>query len=296
MGTVAQARAPAGRDLYALVAALARPLVRGVFRPAVCGADNVPEGPFVLAANQLSNLDGIGLAYGLSPRRLRWMGKAELFRGPAAPLLRALGVFPVRRGSGDLAALETAAAHVRAGDPVALFPEGTRRAKGWRKHRVARPHVGAARIALVTGAPLVPAAIVGTERLLRLRRWRIAYGPPVSCTALPENARLAARELTRRLMESISALEAGVARERAASRRRLHPRLLLDLCATDVAAALAACVVARRGRAERRVLATWAGGAEGLACLSLRSAFDLLLAALELEPGDEVAFSALTHP
>ena len=56
MGTVAQARAPAGRDLYALVAALARPLVRGVFRPAVCGADNVPEGPFVLAANQLSNV------------------------------------------------------------------------------------------------------------------------------------------------------------------------------------------------------------------------------------------------
>src|SRR4051812_39599745 len=122
----ARTRSP-GREsagLYEIGVAIARPLVRWAFRPVVSGGEHVPSMPFVLASNQVSNLDGIGLAYGLVPHRLRWMAKAELFRGPAIPVLRALGVFPVRRDRGDVAAIRTAVELLQAGESVALFPEG----------------------------------------------------------------------------------------------------------------------------------------------------------------------------
>jgi dTDP-4-amino-4,6-dideoxygalactose transaminase len=78
--------------------------------------------------------------------------------------------------------------------------------------------------------------------------------------------------------------------------RRLHPRLRIDISAADLLFALLSCIPGRRRGTSARVLAAWDGGDEGLACLSLRSAFDLLLEALALEPGDEVALSAVTHP
>src|ERR671930_2549566 len=92
--------------LYRVVAGVARPLVRLVFRPRVSGLEHVrANGGFVLASNQLSNLDGFALAYALYPRQLRWMGKAKLFNPLTAPFLRRAGVFPVRRGEGDMDAI-----------------------------------------------------------------------------------------------------------------------------------------------------------------------------------------------
>src|SRR5919198_2449335 len=181
---MALAARPSPRDqtaVYRLVAGVARPLVRLVFRPRVHGLEHVrSDGGFVLASNQLSNLDGFALAYALYPRQLRWMGKAELFNPVTAPFLRRAGVFPVRRGEGDTDAIDGAVALARAGHVVGIFPEGTRRSKGFRKRHVARPHTGAARVALAASVPLVPAAIAGTERLTLLRRWRVALGPPVA--------------------------------------------------------------------------------------------------------------------
>jgi dTDP-4-amino-4,6-dideoxygalactose transaminase len=69
-----------------------------------------------------------------------------------------------------------------------------------------------------------------------------------------------------------------------------------DISAGDLLFALRACLTARRAEREQEVLRAWAGGESGLACLSVRSAFDLLLTTLELSPGDEVAVSAITHP
>jgi len=265
--------------------------VRLLFRPRVSGLEHVPAGGFVLASNQLSNLDGFALAYALYPRQLRWMGKAELFNPLTAPFLRRAGVFPVRRGAGDAAAIEGAVALAREGHVVGIFPEGTRRSKGFRKKHVARPHTGAARVALAAGVPLVPAAIAGTERLTLLRRWRIALGPPAALDRLPEDSHAAAQEATARLWSSVIGLESELPRPP----RRLRPRLVLDVSVRDLLFALLACLRPSPG-SEARALDAWNGRDECLVCLSVRSGLDLLLQALELEPGDEVALSAVTHP
>jgi 1-acyl-sn-glycerol-3-phosphate acyltransferase len=118
------------------------------------------------------------------------------------------GAFPVRRGEGDEAAIETAVERVQAGDIVVIFPEGTRKEKGLVKRHQSRPRTGAARVALRAGAPLVPAAIGGTDRLLRLGPLRVAYGPPVELSDLEGgDEREAAREATDRLMAAIAKLQ-----------------------------------------------------------------------------------------
>jgi perosamine synthetase len=279
------------------VAAFSRPLLRVLFCPEARGLGNVPaRGGFVLSSNQLSNLDGFALSYTLYPRQLRWMAKAELFVPVIDAIVRRLGLFPVRRGEGDLGAVGTAVELARSGYAVGIFPEGTRRSKGLRKKHRARPHSGPARVALAAGVPLVPAAVVGTERLTALRRWRIEFGEPVSLEDLPPHPRLAAREATDRLWSAILALETELQRTRNTASRHLRPRLLPDISVADLLFALRACLRAPDSGAEQRTLDAWAGGKSGLACLSVRSAFDLTLEALAFEPGDEIAVSAITHP
>ncbi|HEY7018891.1 MAG TPA: aminotransferase class I/II-fold pyridoxal phosphate-dependent enzyme [Gaiellaceae bacterium] len=78
--------------------------------------------------------------------------------------------------------------------------------------------------------------------------------------------------------------------------RRLYPRHQLDIKLADVLFALWVAVAARRSGREERVLDAWSGGSKGLVCLSVRTAFDLLLEALALERGDEIALSAISHP
>src|SRR5581483_6154431 len=97
------------------------------------------------------------------------------------------------------------------GQVVAMFPEGTRAAKGLRKKVERRARPGSARIALAAGVPLVPAAIVGTDRLARLTRLRIAYGEPIPLDDLQGvRRREAADEATKRLMRRIAELRAGL--------------------------------------------------------------------------------------
>jgi 1-acyl-sn-glycerol-3-phosphate acyltransferase len=92
---------------------------------------------------------------------------------------------------------------------VVMFPEGTRQTKGLVKKRTARPHTGAARIALAADAPLVPAAISGTDRLLRLGPLRVAYGPPLDLSDLEgQDQKTAASVATERLMTKIDELKA----------------------------------------------------------------------------------------
>ena len=189
--------------------------VRLLFRLRARGLENLPQdGGFVLAANHASNLDPWPLGLPLFPRRwLRFMGKSELFNPVLGPILRAGGAFPVRRGERDLEAIRTAVELCRSGEVVVMFPEGTRREKGLRKTREARPHTGAARIALEAGCPLVPAAIRGTDRIRRLGPLRVAYGPPVALDDLAaQDPRDAAQEATDRLMAEIRRLEESLRR------------------------------------------------------------------------------------
>src|SRR5215210_7463209 len=174
------AMAPRPSVVYMVLAGLSWPLLRIVFRLRVRGAEHLPKGGFVLAANHNSNFDPWPLGSGLCPRRyLRFMGKSELFWTPRKQLVTAVGAFPVHRGERDMAAIETAARLCRDGHVVVMFPEGTRRKKGLRKKYEARWHTGAARIALEAGVPLVPAGIAGTDRLARLAPVRVVYGAPL---------------------------------------------------------------------------------------------------------------------
>jgi 1-acyl-sn-glycerol-3-phosphate acyltransferase len=196
--------------VYLLAAAISWPFVKVGFRLRARGIENLPERGLVLAANHTSNFDPWPLALPLFPRRMvRFMAKSELFKPILKPILVSGGAFPVRRGEADIEAIRRAVELVRNGEIVVMFPEGTRRKKGLRKRHEARAHTGAARIALTADAPLVPAAIKGTDRLTRLGPLRVAYGTPIPLDDLCgiEIGR-AAREATERLMTAIAALEA----------------------------------------------------------------------------------------
>jgi 1-acyl-sn-glycerol-3-phosphate acyltransferase len=200
--------------LYNVVAVLSWPILYGLFRLRVQGQENVPASSgCVLSCNHLSNFDPWPLGMPLWPRHwLRFMAKAELYWWPAKYLLDAAGAFPVRRGLADREAIETAVRLARDGNVVVMFPEGTRRRKGLAKKHQARARSGAARIALEAGVPLVPAAVAGTDRLLRLGPLRVAFGEPVELNDLREGGELrhSSQEATDRLMSRIAELEASL--------------------------------------------------------------------------------------
>jgi 1-acyl-sn-glycerol-3-phosphate acyltransferase len=198
--------------LYQVVGTLSVPILKGPFRLRARGVEHLPEGGFVLAANHTSNFDPWPLGVPILPgRQLRFMAKSELFNPVFAPILRAGGAFKVRRGQGDVEAMRTAIELVKEGEIVVMFPEGTRQSKGVRKKHAARPHTGAARIALAAGAPLVPAAISGTDRLLRLGPLRVAFGEPIDVSDLNgTDAKTAAQVATDRLMAKIDELKEGL--------------------------------------------------------------------------------------
>jgi 1-acyl-sn-glycerol-3-phosphate acyltransferase len=199
---------------YSAIAAISWPILYGLFRLRASGRENVPsEGGFVLACNHVSSFDPWPLGLPLWPRRfLRFMAKSELYWFPLTLVLNGAGAFPVRRGQADAEAIETAVQLARAGNIVAMFPEGTRRTKGLVKRFEARPRTGAARIALEAGVPLVPAAVRGTDHLRRFAPISVVYGSPVDIDDLRDAADLreAAQEATDRLMARIEELEASL--------------------------------------------------------------------------------------
>jgi 1-acyl-sn-glycerol-3-phosphate acyltransferase len=175
------------RWLYAVVRGIVSPLFRAYFRMHISGADCIPaEGPAIVAPNHKSFWDSFFIAV-CTRRHVRFMAKTELMEARYGRLLVRLGAFPVRRGQADADALETARIILRQGGLLALFPEGTRIRD---PDNLGHPHRGAGRLALDTGAPLVPCAITGTERIFRggfpvPRRVQVAFSPPVSVTDTP---------------------------------------------------------------------------------------------------------------
>ncbi|MGH2724784.1 MAG: 1-acyl-sn-glycerol-3-phosphate acyltransferase [Actinomycetota bacterium] len=159
-----------------------RPVLDRAYRFRVRGRDRVPrEGPVVLASNHDSLLDIPFLAMA-APRRVWFMAKHELYRRPFSSwFFHALGGFPVRRGQADLAAVRAALAVIDAGMALGMFPEDTR------SHDFLPFLPGAAWMALVTGAPLVPVAVRGTAEAMprgsatpRRSRVTVAFGRPMA--------------------------------------------------------------------------------------------------------------------
>lgn len=156
------------RVLYRLARLLLVPFFRLYFRLEGFGVEHVPhEGATILAANHRSFLDPFVIG-AFSRRPVYYMAKRELFeRPPQAWLLSSLGAFPVDRGTGDEQAMDTALALLARGECVVIFPEGTRVRRG----PLAHPRRGVGRLALQSGAKVVPVAVIGTDRVRR--GWRI---------------------------------------------------------------------------------------------------------------------------
>jgi 1-acyl-sn-glycerol-3-phosphate acyltransferase len=172
--------------LYALVRGIVAPLFRLYFRMHVSGAEHIPsQGAAIVAPNHKSFWDSFFIGV-CTRRHLRFMAKTELIEARYGRLLVRLGAFPVRRGQADDDALETARSILSQGGLLALFPEGTRVRD---PDELGNPKRGAGRLALETGAPLVPCAITGTEKLFRFglpmpRRVQVAFSEPIPVSDL----------------------------------------------------------------------------------------------------------------
>jgi 1-acyl-sn-glycerol-3-phosphate acyltransferase len=199
--------------LYNVLAGVSWPILYVLYRLHARGRENLPStGGYVLACNHVSSFDPWPLGLPLWPKRfLRFMAKSELYWFPMRLVLNGAGAFPVRRGQADIEAIGTAVRLAREGHVIAMFPEGTRRRKGLVKRFQPRPRTGAARIALEANVPLVPAAVRGTDRLLRLGPIRVRYGAQVELDDLRGlEPHAAAQQATERLMARIEELEAGL--------------------------------------------------------------------------------------
>jgi glycerol-3-phosphate dehydrogenase (NAD(P)+) len=186
--------------LYWPVRWILKGFVLGYFRLRRLGREHVPDGGVVLAANHRSFLDPFAIGYCL-PRPVYFVAKQELFRNPILGwLLNCMGAFPIRRGESDEDSMETALQLLDRGDAVVIFPEGTRIRAG----SLGRPKRGVGRLALQSGAPVVPVAITGSERartgwLIRPVKVHVRCGPPLTFPRVERPSPFLAGEVTERI-------------------------------------------------------------------------------------------------
>ena len=231
--------------LYAVVRFLLTPALRLWFRMHMSGSEHIPaSGPAIVAPNHKSFLDAFFV--GISTRRhVRYMAKAELFRGPLGWLFLRLGAFPVVRGEADAEAVETARRILEQGGVLVVFPEGTRVED---VHALGSPHHGAGRLALMTGAPIIPAAIAGTQRLWlgplpKPRRVQVAFLPAIDPAQLSGRPDAVSELVDRKLWPAV---------QREYGRELSTPGLILaGLAALGLGGGLLA---RRRARSETRLL------------------------------------------
>lgn len=198
---------------YRVVRNLVVAFCRVYWREEVEGREHVPvSGPFILAPVHRSNVD-TPLVAAVTSRRLRYMGKDTMWKiGWVGKVFSALGAFPVHRGTADREALRRCVEVLEAGEPLVVFPEGTRRTGP----KVEDVFEGAAYLAAKTGAPIIPVGIGGSEaampkgaKFIRPVKTRVVVGAPLQA---PEGAgtgrvpRRAVKELTDELRDRLQEL------------------------------------------------------------------------------------------
>jgi glycerol-3-phosphate dehydrogenase (NAD(P)+) len=191
--------------VYWFARAVLQPFFTIYFRMERIGREHIPaSGPLIIASNHRSFMDPFVIGMMLR-RPTYFVAKTELFRNPiVAWLLNSLGAFPVDRGQADRDAMVTARAILERGDVVVIFPEGTRTRPG----ALGTPKRGVGRLALETGAPVVPVALIGTEAVrrgwrIRPHRVRIRAGRPLCFPQVDEPSPSLARAVTGRLWPCI---------------------------------------------------------------------------------------------
>ena len=176
--------------IWTIGAPLVRSLMSLVFRVTIEGVEHVPRrGPVILAPNHVSVLDGPAMVATVGTHRWRATRNliaAEIFAGVTGWILRQARQIPVRRGTGDTGALDEAIEAIRSGGCAGVFPEG--RVSDVPSAGLQRIRSGLTRIAIPTGAPVIPVGIWGTQAvwskagLDRAALWRrpahaIVFGP-----------------------------------------------------------------------------------------------------------------------
>ena len=200
---------------YWIVKMFLTPILRVVYRIRVEGREHLPKhGPVILASNHRSFLDSIFIPL-IVRRRVTFVAKAEYFDDPkTAWFFRAVGQIPIRRegGSASEGALSAATDVLESGGVFGIYPEGTRTRDGL----LHKGKTGVARLALGTGAPIVPVGLIGTDecqptnaKLPRLfRKVTIRFGPPLAMGHYQNRSddRLVLRQITDELMFEIGEL------------------------------------------------------------------------------------------
>jgi 1-acyl-sn-glycerol-3-phosphate acyltransferase len=169
------ARVRRGRPgwVYELVRVLLTPYLVLFYRARCIDSQHIPpSGPAIVAPNHFSFLDHFFVAVYLR-RKVQFMGKSQLFKRPMQWIYSHGGVFPIRRGHHDDEAFETAHAVLARGGVVVMYAEGGRS----RSEELGEPRSGIGRLALESGAPVVPTAIAGSARV---RNWRRLEFPKVT--------------------------------------------------------------------------------------------------------------------
>ena len=200
------------RSFYSLIRNLLVLLCLVVTRVRIIDRHKVPAtGAFILAPIHRSNIDS-PLASAVTRRRMRFMGKDSLWKvRPVGWVLSALGGFPVSRGTADREALKRCIAVLESGEPLVLFPEGTRQS-GPKVHPL---FDGAAYVAVKAGVPIIPVGIGGSERvmpkgskMIHPRKCVMIIGDPIEVQPDAEGRvpRSAVKDVTERLSASLQEL------------------------------------------------------------------------------------------
>lgn len=200
------------RIFYTLIRGLVVAICVGYTRARVVGKHNIPKsGAFLLAPIHRSNID-TPLAAAVTSRRMRFMGKDTIWKvKPIGWIISALGAFPVTRGSADREALKRCITVLESGEPLVLFPEGTRQSGP-----LVQPLFdGAAYVAVKAGVPIIPVGIGGSEgvmpkgsKMIYPRKCVLVVGEPIVATA-DETGRIprsAVKDITEQLNSDLQRL------------------------------------------------------------------------------------------
>ncbi len=194
--------------LYLLARIFMTPFFLVYFRYARTGREHARlDGGLIVAANHRSFLDPFAIGGALPWRRpMNYVAKVELFeRRWQGWILSRLGAFPIRRGESDEDSVETARQVVERGGAVCIFPEGTRIRRG----SLAEPKRGVGRLALQTGAPVIPAAVLGTEDVrrgwrIRPRKIKVRLGKAMTFPRAADPSRGLASTVTARIWPNVA--------------------------------------------------------------------------------------------